>query len=232
LVEEGERRLFQPHGQGKKLLNWLQEKRGLSADIVKAHRLGFHPKDIWDKPELWGLEPVLKDNGVAKKIWIPKGLIIPHCQGENILRIRIRRPRAAGDPRYYLLRGSDTKAMVWERDRQVMVVVESELDGMLLHQEAGDLAGVVALGNAQTRPDQVAAAVLRQSRLILIALDGNAAGAREAWCWWTTHFPQARRWPPIDGKDPGEMWLNGIDLKEWGALGIDEFGMDVRNSTP
>ena len=85
------------------------------------------------------------------------------------------------------------------------MVLESELDGMLLHQEAGDLAGVVALGNAQTRPDQAAWGALRQSRLILIALDGDAAGAREAWRWWTKHFPQARLWPPIDSKDPAEM---------------------------
>jgi hypothetical protein len=112
--------------------------------------------------------------------------------------------------------------MVWGCDRQVMVVVESELDGMLLHQEAGDLAGVVALGNAQTRPDQAAAAALRQSRLILIALDGDAAVTREAWCWWTKHFPQARRWPPIDGNDPGDMWQKGVDLGTWVKVGIQD----------
>ncbi len=222
LMEEGERRLLKPHGQGEKLLDWLRENRGLSADTIKANRLGFHPQDTWDRPEHWGLEPDLKDNGIPKKLWIPRGLIIPYCQGENILRLRIRRPRAAGDPRYYLVKGSDTPAMVWGCDRQVMVVVESELDGMLLHQEAGDLAGVVALGNAQTRPDQAAAAALRQSRLILIALDGDAAVTREAWCWWTKHFPQARRWPPIDGNDPGDMWQKGVDLGTWVKVGIQD----------
>jgi hypothetical protein len=222
LVEEAERRLFQPHGPGKKLLDWLREKRGLSADIVKTHRLGFQPKDTWDRPELWGLEPVLKDNGVAKKLWIPRGLIIPHFEGEQMLRMRIRRPLAAGDPPYYLLRGSDTRAMVWGPDRQVMLVVESELDGMLLQQEGGDLAGVMALGNAQSRPDQTTAAALRQSELILIGLDGDATGAHEAWRWWTKHFPQARRWPPIDGKDPGEMWQAGVDLCTWVMVGIED----------
>lgn len=106
--------------------------------------------------------------------------------------------------------------------RQAMVMVESELDGMLLHQEAGDLAGVVSLGNAQARPDQVAAAALRQSKLILIALDGDDAGAREAWGWWIKHFPQARRWPPIEGKDPAEMRKKGIDLRTWVMLGIED----------
>jgi DNA primase len=222
LVEEGEERLFQPQGQGKDLLDWLREKRGLSAETVKVHHLGFHPKDTWDKPEHWSLEPVLKDNGVAKKLWVPRGLIIPYFKGEHLLRMRIRRPRGAGDPRYYLLKGSDTRAMVWSPDRPVILVVESELDGMLLNQEAADLAGVVALGSAQARPDHAVAAVLRQSRLILIALDGDDPGAREAWRWWTKHFPQARRWPPIDGKDPGEMWQAGVDLCTWVMVGIED----------
>jgi len=222
LVARGEQRLFQPHGQGKNLLEWLQKKRGLSADTIKANRLGFHPDQTWDRPGHWGLEPDMKDNGTPKMLWIPRGLIIPYCQGENIFRLRIRRPRAAGDPRYYLVRGSDTRAMVWGPHQPVKVVVESELDGMLLHQEAGDLAGVVALGNAQARPEQAAAAALRQSRLILIALDGDAAGAREAWRWWTKNFPQARRWPPIDGKDPAEMWQAGNELDTWIKVGIQD----------
>lgn len=100
LVEEGERRLLQPHGQGKKLLDWLVETRGLTADTIRVHRLGFQVADIWDSPEDWGLEPVRKDNGVPKKIWIPRGLIIPYCQGEHIFRIRLRRPQAVGEPRY------------------------------------------------------------------------------------------------------------------------------------
>jgi hypothetical protein len=122
--------------------------------------------------------------------------------------------------------------MVWSPDRHVMVVVESELDGMLLYQEAGDLMGVVALGNAQTRPDQGAAMILSRSRLILLALDGDDAGAREAWGWWKKHFPQARRWPPIEGKDPGEMRVAGVELKDWTKAGIEEYGfgmIDPRN---
>lgn len=117
--------------------------------------------------------------------------------------------------------------MVWGLAHQVYVVVESELDGMLLHQEVGDLVGVVALGNAQARPDQEAAAVLSQSQLILIALDSDDAGVREAWGWWTKHFPQARRWPPIEVKDPGEMWKAGVDLKDRIKAGREELGFGM-----
>jgi DNA primase len=223
LVEEGKRQLFQPHGQGQKLLKWLRETRGLLVDTVKAHHLGFQSADRWESPGDWGLEPVLKGNGLAKKIWLPKGLIIPHCLAGHILRIRLRRPRTVGDPRYYLVRGSDTRAMVWGLVHQVFVVVESELDGMLLYQEAGDLAGVVALGNAQSRPDEESIDLFGRSKLILLALDADEAGAKEAWRWWTEHFPQAQRWPPIDGKDPGEMWQMGINLRSWVMVGIEDY---------
>jgi DNA primase len=226
-VEEGERRLLQPHGPGKKLLDWLREHRGLTEETIRTHRLGFQAADRWESPGHWGLEPEIKDNGLAKKLWVPKGLIIPHFEGEHLFRMRIRRPRTAGAPRYYLLRGSDTQAMVWSPSHQVMVVVESELDGLLLQQEVGALAGVVALGNAQARPDEESARLLRQSKLILVALDNDGAGARETWRWWTKHFPQARRWPPIDGKDPGEMWQAGVGLKDWTKAGIEEHGFGM-----
>ena len=210
------------------MLGWLKERRGLSEEAIKKYRLGLVYIDRWDSHEQWGLDPVLKEDGTPKKIWIPKGLTIPLCQDGNILRIRIRRPKmdlkSEGDPRYYLLRGSDTRAMVLGQDRDVFTILESELDAILLFQEAGDLSGVISLGNAQARPDIEAMEALRHSKLILVALDGDDAGAKEAWGWWLNHFPQAKRWPPVGGKDPGEMFLAGMNLRTWIEAGIDEYG--------
>lgn len=110
--------------------------------------------DQWEPAPEWGLEEVLKDDGKAKKLWFPIGHVIPLCTGDQILRVRIRRPKSAGDPRYYLQRGSDTRAMILGTEKPVSIIVESELDALLLHQEAGDLVNVVALGSAQSRVDQ------------------------------------------------------------------------------
>jgi len=68
------------------------------------------------------------------------------------------------------------------------VVVESELDGLLIHQEGGDLAGVVALGSAQIRPDLETDRALRAAGVILVSLDSDDAGAKEAWGWWTRQY--------------------------------------------
>jgi hypothetical protein len=226
LVEESENWLFQPSTFGLKMLGWLKECRGLYEETIKKFRLGLVPIDRWEGYEQWGLEPVFKDDGTPKKIRIPLGLTIPLCQDRKIYRIRIRRPkfalRSERDPRYYLLKGSDTRALVLGQDRDVFVIVESELDAILLFQEAGDLVGVIALGNAQARPDKEAMAALGNCKLILVALDSDNAGAKEAWQWWTKHFSTARRWPPI-AKDPGEMLQQGINLRTWIEVGIDHY---------
>jgi DNA primase len=231
MVEESERCLFLSSALAQKMLAWLKECRGLSEATIKKYRLGLVPFDKWESYGQWGLAPVLKVDGTAKKLWIPRGLIIPFCQDGKICRIRIRRFKADGDPRYYLLRGSDTRAMVLGIDKSVSVLVESELDGLLLHQEAGDLVNIISLGNAQSRPDQVAAEILNQSQLILVSLDTDKAGATESWQWWQKHYPQAHRWPSILGKDPGEMQSSGVNLRTWVEAGLTQYAANLTSQS-
>jgi hypothetical protein len=117
--------------------------------------------------------------------------------------------------------------MILEPDREVQVVVESDLDAMLLVQEAHGLVGAVSLGSAQKTPDEEAAALLRRIRLILVALDDDDAGGKAAWDWWLNHFPQARRWPPLEGKDSGDMWAAGVNLRDWIEAGIDYYAKET-----
>ncbi|MGA9754685.1 MAG: hypothetical protein WBV23_06045 [Desulfobaccales bacterium] len=207
---------------GKVVVEFLSKEKGLNPDTIKKFYLGYIPDDRWEAAPAWGLAEVLKDNGRPKKLWLPKGLTIPLFQGGQVQRVRIRRPE--GEPRYYIVRGASTKAMLIGEREPVTVLVESELDALLLQQEAGDLANLAALGNAQARPDREAANLLQHSRLILVSLDADRAGAWEAWHWWIDHYPQARRWPPIGGKDPGEMFKGGMKLRAWVQAGLAEYG--------
>ena len=223
LVEESERWLFHPSTFGQKMLGWLKERRGLSEETIRAHRLGLVPINRFEGHGKWGLEPVFKDDGTPKKIWIPRGLTIPLARDGKVLRIRIRRLKADGDPRYFLLRGSDTRAMILGTDKPVSIVVESELDALLLYQEVGALVNVVALGSAQIRPDQQTADLFNQSQLILVSLDADPAGAAESWGWWKKHYLQARRWPPLGGKDIADMLAAGVSIKTWIEAGLTEY---------
>ncbi|MBM4289455.1 MAG: hypothetical protein FJ135_15150, partial [Deltaproteobacteria bacterium] len=208
---------------GKPMLDFLTEQRGLTETTIKKFSLGFLPLDRWEAAPDWGLEEILRDNGKPKKLWFPRGLAIPLCDGDQVLRVRIRRPKSDGDPRYYLLRGSDTRAMVLGTDRSVSILVESELDALILYQEAGDLVNVVALGNAQTRPDQHTADLLNRNSLILMALDDDHAGAAECQQWWKGQYPQARRWPPVSGKDPGDMMAARVNIRTWVEAALIEY---------
>jgi DNA primase len=220
LVNEAIYHLFAPVGNAA--LNFLIKKKGLTPETIRKFCLGWIPSDRWDAAPAWGLREILKDNGKPKKVWLPKGVSIPLLQGGQVVRVRIRRPY--GDPRYFILRGSSTMAMLMGDGKLVAVVVESELDAMLLYQEVGKLVNLVCIGNAQTRPDAGTADLLKQSRLILVALDADQAGATESWRWWMNQYPQARRWPPIQGKDPGEMFAAGVNIKAWIEAGLAEYG--------
>ncbi len=242
--------------ESEPVLEWLRKKRGLTDATIRAFRLGWNPGDMWRERKAWGLPELTKENGRPKKLWFPPGLVIPCFADGKVSRLRIRRwdlDEQRGDkseqsrdkseqnpgnneqegPRYYVIPGSNAVSMVFGSNRRILLVIESELDAMLLLQEAGSLARILSLGNAQTRPDEAAAQVLQEADLIFLSLDADDAGAKESWRWWAEHFERARRWPPIGGKDPGEMFTSGIDLKAWVRAGLEAYGINgASNAVP
>jgi len=201
-------------------LKWLAA-RGLDLEAVKRYRLGWNPgengKDLYRVRESWGLPSVFKEDGTTKKkLWLPIGLVIP-CFTEGLHRIRIRRPE--GEPRYYLVPGSGTSPMILGDNAKAWTIVESELDALLIHHLAGDLTGAISQGNSTAKPDSIAQACLEQSLAILVALDSDQAGMQAA-VWWQKHYPQAERWPVPIGKDPGEAFKSGVDIREWIKAGL------------
>lgn len=206
-------------------MTWL-DKRGIKPQTIAKFKLGWNPgengKPAMFRPrEAWGLPTILKDDGKKKKLWIPQGLVIPYLLEDKVQRIRIRRPgvRSNTDIKYYVLPGSIMMPLVTGLLDKVFVVVESELDAVLLEQEAGDIAGVLALGSAAARPDLETTKILKCALCILVAMDFDQAGAK-AWQWWQKQFNQAERWPVPKGKDPGDAYQAGVKLKEWVIAGM------------
>jgi DNA primase len=230
--------------QNPDVLKWLAA-RGISAEAAAAARLGWNPgengNDLFRSRPSWGLPELKKENGKPRMLWFPIGLVIPYIVDDIILRIRIRRPE--GEPRYYVIPGSSMATTIIGADRKAFVVVESELDGIAC-AAATELAGAVALGMLEGKPDASAYAILKDSVQILNALDygdqgGGKKAAERAMIWWKENFNERYdRWPVPKGKDPGEAYQQGIDLGKWieaglpPSLTLDESSkFDVQRST-
>lgn len=199
---------------------WLL-KRGIKKKTIVKFKLGWNPgkngKDLWRPRESWGLETILKENKQKLKLKIQIGLVIPKMNGNVVERIRIR--TKSGRPKFFVIKGSSMATLAIRADDRAVVVVESELDAMLLDQEAGDVAGVVAAGSSSTKPEQKIVSALKKSSIILLALDYDQAGLK-AIKWWQESFPQVVRWPVPAGGDPGEAYQVGVDLKKWIIAGL------------
>ena len=96
--------------------------------------------------------------------------------------------------------------------KQVVVICEGELDGMLLWQETGDLVDVVALGSKAAKPTPRALAHLVGATHWLIALDRDAGKEGD---WWEEYSPRARRIQPLQGNDLTDFHQAGGSLKAW-----------------
>ncbi len=208
-------------------LAWLAA-RGIDADLVAQFNLGWNPVDTWRAREAWGLPTLLRGDGKPKKLWLPQGLIIPQSIDNTVARLRIRRPD--GEPKYYVVPGSSREPFVTGTE-SAYVVVESELDAISLHGAAGDLVGCVAMGNSTAKPTAALWMLLQRSIHISVSLDSDApkknqqtgkmeAAGASASRWWLTNVPTAERVPMIGGKDPGEAYQNGVNLRAWVLAGL------------
>ena len=193
---------------------WLNDERGLSLETIKTARLGWNPVDVFQSREAWGLpSEISQKTGQQKKLWIAAGLVIPLCP-DAVVRLRVRRsePPEKGS-RYIAVSGSNMQPMTLWTDQQAVVILESELDALLVHQEAGDLVGVVGLGSAQLKPDAELHERLMAAKRVLCALDADDPGAKAAIFW--KQYPGFKRWMSIRGKDCTEQWRAGIAVRLW-----------------
>ncbi len=219
--------------------------RGITEETARRFRLGWNPgekgQDIYRPRETWGLAPEPKEDGkTPKRLWIPRGLVIPvYAAGtDNPVRIRIRRPkehRTAGfDQSYIVLPGSTRHSFVTDSEARAFVIVEAELDAMLVSQELARAlpgkVGAVALGSLAHKPDAPTDELLSRALAVLVALDfepvdpdadpKKAANLRRIYSWWPERYPRAERWPVPKGKDPGDAYIEGCDIGAWVTAGL------------
>lgn len=220
---------------------WLAA-RGLPPESWALYHLGYNAgengKPCLMRPrKVWGMAegaPSGKSGKPRTTLWLPRGIVIPRMHASVATRLRIRRNNAdlTGEQarmKYYVIPGSDMTPMLLPCRGGVLppdacaLVVEAELDAMAVHHAAGDLTLCLASMTAKLRhlPQRIFDA-LRRCAVILVAMDygdENGAGA-DGWRIWAETFPQARRWPVPQGKDPGEAFALSVDLRAWVTAGL------------
>ena len=228
-------------------LAWLA-RRGLPPQAALSYGLGWIMAEntrhdcIFRQRAAFGLS--LKTDQTGRRVHafsIPRGIAIPVWGEDGLcLRLRVRRrdvdiSRAAPQaPKYLLLPqpGEPYSAplllppVAGNADLAVWLVVEAELDALAVHWACGGRVGVLSVLSVRGKPDQAAHAALSRAARVLVALDcdqdkpdgGNPGAA--AWPWWEANYPRARLWPVPVGKDPGEAFALGVDLREWIFAGL------------
>jgi DNA primase len=61
---------------------------------------------------------------------------------------------------------------------------------------------------------------LRGAASILVSLDFDEAGGRASWQFWLSNYPNAKRWPTPKGKDPGDYYQQGGNIRAWIEAGF------------
>lgn len=215
-------------------------KRGLPLDAVRRYGLGYIEGEdkegtcIYRQRSAFGLQPKERDGKLVRALRIPRGITIP-CWSDDThtqaLRIRIRKRNtdlAEGEDKYILIAQPAPPYSAPLRLAPIGVVpelatwavVESELDAMLIHHASGGKVGALSILTASGKPDAAAHAALSAAARILMVMDWDAKPdgtipTAKNWLWWRDRYPQARIWPVPEGKDPGEAFAKGVDIREW-----------------
>ena len=165
---------------------YLIKERGLSPETCKAFRLGYNPSNTYEDAALWGLD--------GKKIWLPRGIVIPGFLNGKPSYIKIRRPLPGQllgnyigdwafhdglpDVKFGGPRGGVTCLFRLElpRHEPVLVLTEGEWDAMLLWEHCPYMCDSGTLGGAGAKLDTLDLLQLSAYPVILVVHDNDEAG--------------------------------------------------------
>lgn len=207
---------------GARALDWLRG-RGLTDTTIRAAGLGYCDHDRYVEREAWGLSPEQRADGKAKGLWLPRGVVIPWEVDGALWALRIR--RAQGDPKYYLLPGSQAGALYGADAIQTggpVVLLEGEVDALTVRQ-AGYSA--VATGSTHGARRVRWVARLATAEPVLVAYDNDDAGNQAA-AYWLDALPNARRWRPY-WSDANQLQQDGVSVAGWVAAGLGGVASEV-----
>jgi DNA primase len=237
----------------KAVLDYLAA-RGVTPEIVEKNRFGWLPHDETFPVEELGM--VFDPEGKAevqagtitykkKKLWVPGGIIMPLYSNGELFAVDVRRTIEARKKflpnlKYVFIKGGGSNyRSLWDGapgiKPKAVALIESRLDASMVAAACPDVAFIVG----KDKPlSQAYADAFSRASLILICTDNdepNKSGLRageEKAKKWEAEFSNAHFWPVPEGKDPGEFFQRGGDIRSWIMAGIEKYSGNVFVPSP
>jgi len=215
-VEGAHRAIF----QNSEALEYLKQ-RGLPQEAVIRYKIGYNVIESYPNREDWGLVEA------ETKIWLPIGIVIPAIDPlGNITKLKIRNAKwqVGSSTQKYVAVGAQTGLSIvgTTANKEVMAVVESELDAYALDYAVGDFVIAVAAGNYAKKPDVLSDHLAKKMPNLLICYDndepkkeGDVPEGLKMLQQWQSLYPHAKAYPTPIGKDIGEAIEMGFDVRSW-----------------
>lgn len=204
------------------------ERRNLSVLEAADMGLGWIHRGMYIPAEKWGLPS-------GKKLWIPRGLLVPVYRRNGILRIKVRLVDQedmdrSGGAKWRMVRGSCIGPLVRGQAGGMLIITESELDALQVHARAPDGVAVAGMGSASWPVTDDALPHFQKARRILVSMDRDEAGGR-ATSRFMDAFPNAVPYLPAAAKGPGDMPISLMDAWIAHAVNMDEAEADTLRSS-
>lgn len=201
-------------------------QRGFTRDSIARFRLGFLSGDLYRERERWGLFTELKDDGAPRRLWLPKGFVIPTFSNDGtVAKVKVRRTDfVEGDKygKYVEIPGSKKCPSIYgDTTLDRGVIIESEFDALLVQQEAGDLCYCIALGGSTKPIDRETYDLLRRTPTLFFCPDFDDAGGA-AWLHWKSMFASLNLMLTPSEKSAGDLFLAGVSLRAWIQANIEK----------
>jgi len=216
------RRLLWEDGKGAGSAWSYLEGRGFNRETIDAACIGVNPETQFDSPSEWGRDS-------DRRMWLPRGIVIPWIHASHLWGLNIRRPNGDVEPdakedwkgRKYQRAAGSTNALYGADalDGRPVALVEGEFDALAIRQETDEVAAVATGSTAWARAPRWRA-LLRCAPVVLVCFDPEEAGEQAAE-YWTETLPNAYRWRP-HLHDAAEMLEADADIARWIDEGLDE----------
>ena len=183
---------------------------GMNAATVRLTKLGWNDRLKVIHGARWGLED-------KEKIKLYPGLVIPFYEGEQVVKIKIRRPDGT-NPQHMTVRGSSKIVSIYGTGEKIMVTMR-ELDAAMLWGRFRDMGwSFLATGSVSARSCKATHARLKEANALAIFIENSLPGAIQFLDYWRHEYPQAFQWPlPLswNSKTLREAAQAGHDLGIW-----------------